>query len=74
MWRFRTGSPWRDMPADHDAWTTAYHRVLQWHDLDRPVIGGGCVPSPRDVAPQLPVGLKVSEVLGSLIRSLRLTG
>ncbi|MEU5698798.1 transposase [Streptomyces aurantiacus] len=36
MWRFRTGSPWRDMPADHDAWTTAYHRVLQWHDLDRP--------------------------------------
>ncbi|MFJ5725944.1 transposase [Streptomyces sp. NPDC093149] len=33
VWRFRTGSLWRDMPADHDAWTTAYHRVLQWRDL-----------------------------------------
>ena len=33
VWRFRTGSPWRDMPADHGAWTTVYHRFLQWRDL-----------------------------------------
>ena len=33
VWRFRTGSPWRDMPDDHGAWTTVYHRFLQWRDL-----------------------------------------
>ncbi|GGT58340.1 hypothetical protein GCM10010271_72290 [Streptomyces kurssanovii] len=32
IWRFRTGSPWRDMPAEHGAWQTVYHRFQQWRD------------------------------------------
>lgn len=30
--RFRTGSPWRDMPTEHGAWQTVCHRFLQWRD------------------------------------------
>jgi transposase len=30
--RFRTGSPWRDMPPEHGAWQTVYHRFMQWRD------------------------------------------
>jgi transposase len=32
VWRFRTGSPWRDMPDTYGAWQTVYHRFLQWRD------------------------------------------
>lgn len=32
VWRFRTGSPWRDMPGDYGPWQTVYHRFLQWRD------------------------------------------
>lgn len=33
IWRFRTGSPGgRDMPTEHGAWQTVYHRFLQWRD------------------------------------------
>ncbi len=32
IWRFRTGSPWRDMPAERGAWQAVYHRFLQWRD------------------------------------------
>jgi transposase len=30
MWRFRTGSPWRDLPADYGAWQTIYWRFNTW--------------------------------------------
>lgn len=29
-WRFRTGSPWRDLPADFGAWQTAWYRFDLW--------------------------------------------
>lgn len=32
VWRFRTGSPWRDMPEVHGAWQTVYQRFEQWRD------------------------------------------
>ncbi|MEQ4726157.1 transposase [Nonomuraea sp. B19D2] len=30
MWRFRTGSPWRDLPAEYGSWSTAYDRFRIW--------------------------------------------
>jgi len=30
LWRFRTGSPWRDLPADYGAWQTIYWRFNTW--------------------------------------------
>lgn len=30
MWRFRTGSPWRDLPAEYGAWQTIYWRFNTW--------------------------------------------
>ncbi|WP_106972461.1 transposase [Streptomyces yerevanensis] len=27
MWRFRTGSPWRDVPESYGSWSTIYDRV-----------------------------------------------
>ncbi|GGP18678.1 hypothetical protein GCM10012278_91640 [Nonomuraea glycinis] len=30
MWRFRTGSPWRDLPAEYGPWSTAYDRFRSW--------------------------------------------
>jgi transposase len=31
MWRFRTGSPWRDMPAEYvRPWSTVYDRFRSW--------------------------------------------
>lgn len=30
MWRFRTGSPWRDVPECYGSWSTAYGRFEQW--------------------------------------------
>jgi transposase len=32
IWRFRTGSPWRDMPAGHGVWQTVYHSFQKWRD------------------------------------------
>ena len=32
IWRFRTGSPWRDMPAEHGVWQTVYHSFVKWRD------------------------------------------
>ena len=29
-WRFRTGSPWRDLPADFPSWQTVWWRFDQW--------------------------------------------
>ncbi|MFI6402336.1 transposase [Streptomyces sp. NPDC050548] len=29
MWRFRTGSPWRNMPSRYGAWQTVHHRFRQ---------------------------------------------
>jgi transposase len=30
MWRFRTGSPWRDLPIEYGPWSTAYDRFRSW--------------------------------------------
>ncbi|GAA0930362.1 hypothetical protein GCM10009560_34770 [Nonomuraea longicatena] len=30
MWRFRTGSPWRDLPSEYGPWSTAYGRFRSW--------------------------------------------
>jgi hypothetical protein len=30
MWRFRTGSPWRDVPVSHGSWSTIYDRFRMW--------------------------------------------
>jgi transposase len=30
MWRFRTGSPWRDIPERYGSWSTAYGRFQLW--------------------------------------------
>ena len=30
MWRFRTGSPWRDVPAAYGNWSTIYDRFRAW--------------------------------------------
>ncbi|WP_344943531.1 transposase, partial [Actinomadura miaoliensis] len=30
MWRFRTGSPWRDVPATYGNWSTIYDRFRGW--------------------------------------------
>ena len=29
-WRFRTGSPWRDLPADFGPWQTVWKRHHKW--------------------------------------------
>ncbi|MFJ4686558.1 transposase [Streptomyces sp. NPDC091377] len=30
LWRFRTDSPWRTIPARYGAWQTVHHRFRQW--------------------------------------------
>jgi transposase len=30
MWRFRTGSPWRDLPDEFGPWQSAYDRFRIW--------------------------------------------
>jgi transposase len=30
IWRFRTGSPWRDLPADFPPFQTVWHRFDAW--------------------------------------------
>jgi len=30
MWRTRTGSPWRDLPACYGHWKTVYNRHRRW--------------------------------------------
>lgn len=30
VWRFRTGSPWRDLPAEYGPWSTVYDRFRSW--------------------------------------------
>ncbi|AKA06663.1 transposase IS1647 [Streptomyces noursei ZPM] len=32
MWRFRTGSQWREMPERFGAWQTVYNRFMRWRD------------------------------------------
>ena len=33
IWRFRTGSQWREMPEEFGTWQTIYDRFAQWRDL-----------------------------------------
>ncbi|MDQ1648108.1 MAG: hypothetical protein QOG60_165 [Frankiaceae bacterium] len=30
LWRFRTGSPWRDLPAEFGPWQTIWKRLNRW--------------------------------------------
>ncbi|MCP2344520.1 transposase [Nonomuraea roseoviolacea subsp. carminata] len=30
MWRFRTGSPWRDLPTEYGPWSSTYDRFRSW--------------------------------------------
>jgi transposase len=30
LWRFRTGSPWADVPERYGAYTTCYNRFVRW--------------------------------------------
>ena len=30
LWRFRTGSPWADVPKRYGPYTTCYNRVVRW--------------------------------------------
>jgi transposase len=30
MWRFRAGTPWRDVPERYGSWSTVYGRFEQW--------------------------------------------
>ena len=30
VWRFRTGSPWRDLPDHYGPWQTVYDRFNRW--------------------------------------------
>ncbi len=30
VWRFRTGSPWRDVPERYGSWSTVYDRFRAW--------------------------------------------
>lgn len=32
VWRFRTGSQWREMPELFGAWQTVYQRFVKWRD------------------------------------------
>jgi transposase len=32
IWRFRTGSPWRDVPEAFGSWSRVYDRFAQWRD------------------------------------------
>jgi transposase len=30
LWRYRTGSPWRDLPPEFGPWQTAWKRLNRW--------------------------------------------
>jgi putative transposase len=30
LWRYRTGSPWRDLPAEFGPWQTIWKRLNRW--------------------------------------------
>jgi transposase len=32
IWRFKTGSQWREMPQELGAWSTVHNRFRQWRD------------------------------------------
>jgi transposase len=32
LWRFRTGSPWRDVPERYGPSTTCYNRFVRWRE------------------------------------------
>lgn len=32
IWKFRSGSQWREMPSEFGVWQTVYNRFLQWGD------------------------------------------
>lgn len=32
MWRYRTGSPWRDLPAQFGVWQSVWERHRRWSE------------------------------------------
>ena len=34
LWIARTGSPWRDLPAQFGNWSTAFRRFRDWREAD----------------------------------------
>jgi transposase len=30
IWKYRTGAPWRDVPARYGPWTTLHDRLVRW--------------------------------------------
>jgi len=32
LWIFRTGSPWRDLPAEYGSWANTHRRFCRWRD------------------------------------------
>ena len=62
FWRFRTGSPWADLPERYGPHTTCYNRFVRWRDV--PVCRSEA-PKIRHGGPDLrPVGLQAGK-LGS---------
>lgn len=35
FWIFRTGAPWRDLPADYGDWKNTHRRFSRWRDKGR---------------------------------------
>ena len=33
LWRVRTGSPWRDLPADFGNWNSVFRRFRRWAEI-----------------------------------------
>ncbi|NEB91365.1 transposase [Streptomyces bauhiniae] len=49
LWRFRTGSQWREIPARFGAWQTVCNRFMRWRDagvfqalLEEAIAGAAC--------------------------------
>jgi putative transposase len=55
VWRFRTGSPWRDVPDHFGAWQSVWERHRRWSDDGTYVRMFAAV---RDAAPENETGLE----------------
>lgn len=62
LWRFRTGSGWRDVPERYGPWSTVYSRFSGW-------ARAGWTPwSPR--RPRGQVGLQLVSVDSTIVRAI----
>ncbi|CMF21770.1 IS like-2 transposase [Mycobacterium tuberculosis] len=60
-WRFRTGSPWRDLPAEFGPWQTVWKRHHRWS------LGGTCDEVFAHVAAVFGVDAEVAEDIEKLL-------